>query len=406
MENMMKSWKIVLTVLMVVMLFATACAPAATPAPAAPAAPPAPTAALAAATVAPVAPAAPAAVDPALTSEYSMALVKDSQIDVDTAKYKKAGPYTIGVAGRDPGNGFGNVFQLTVKGYGDELLAKGVLAKPLLVTATNDANKQISDIEDFVNLKVDAIVAAPMSRSALVGTIKRAVDAGIPVVLCTDGIEGTEFTTRVDVNLYEAGYRSGDGLAKILGGKGNIILFHGIAGVDAAETERAGALEALKNYPDIKVLAEEYAQWNIATGKQKTEALMAAHPQIDGVWAGGGEMALGAAMAFRDANKTAPAFAMVNVPNGFLRLAQEFNYKFVAAPDPPSMTKYCLQTAVDILEGKPVKKFIDVRNLMDGASVYDNTDFIKYYVAELNDDFIPPATVDIKNYIDGGFKRK
>jgi len=43
---------------------------------------------------------------------------------------------------------------------------------------------------------------------------------------------------------------------------------------------------------------------------------------------------------------------------------------------------------------------------MDGAGVYDNTDFVKYYVPELNDDFIPPATVDVKNYVDGGFKRK
>jgi ABC-type sugar transport system substrate-binding protein len=182
-------------------------------------------------------------------------------------------------------------------------------------------------------------------------------------------------------------------------------VFNGIAGVDAAETERAGALAALKNYPDIEVVAEEYAQWNIATAKQKMEALMTAHPQIDGVWAGGGEMALGSALAFIDAKKTPPKFAMVNVPNGFLRLADQYKFQFVGAPDPPSMSKYCLQTAVDVLKGKPIQKFIHVSTLMTGAEIYDNTDFIQYYVPELNDDFIPPATVDTKYYIDGGFKR-
>jgi hypothetical protein len=43
---------------------------------------------------------------------------------------------------------------------------------------------------------------------------------------------------------------------------------------------------------------------------------------------------------------------------------------------------------------------------MDGADVYDNTDFVQYYAPELNDDFIPPMTVDLQSYIDGGFERK
>jgi ABC-type sugar transport system substrate-binding protein len=135
------------------------------------------------------------------------------------------------------------------------------------------------------------------------------------------------------------------------------------------------------------------------------EAIMAANPEIDGVWAGGGEMALGAALAFEDAGIEAPKFAMVNVPNGFLRLAQEYNYQFVGSPDPPAMSKYCLQTAVDILQGKEVNKFIPLRTLMDGADPYDHTTSL-WYVPELNDDFIPPATVDVQYYIDGGFERK
>ncbi|MFN8598337.1 MAG: ABC transporter substrate-binding protein [Anaerolineae bacterium] len=350
---------------------------------------------------------APAATDdPALASDYSKALLADAATDVDTSKYKKDGPYTIAVSQQDPSNGWGNTYNITIKAYGDELLKQGILAKPLLFSATNDANKQISDLEDFMNQSPDAIVIEPLGRAATTAAIKRAVDAGIPVILCANGIEGTDFTTRVDVDFYEVAYRSGEGLAKMLGGKGNVIFFNGIAGVDSTETWRKAALDALSKYPDIKVIAEEYAQWNIATAKQKMEALMAAHPQIDGVWAGGGEMALGAALAYQDANKPAPKFAMVNVPNGFLRLADQFKYEFVGAPDPPSMSKYCLQTAIDVLQGKPVKKFISLRNLMDGADPYDQTSGLKWYVPQLNDDFIPPATVDVQAYIDGGFQRK
>jgi len=351
-------------------------------------------------------PAAVATQDPALASAYSQALLKDAQTPVDTSKYKKAGPYVIAVSQQDPSNGWGNTYNVSIDGYGKDLLKQGVLAKPLLVSATNDANQQISDVENFIEQKPDAIVIEPLGRAASVAVIERAVAAGIPVVLCANGIESDKFTTRVDVDFYEVAYKSGIGLAKLMGGKGNVILFNGIAGVDSTETWRAATLDALKSYPDIKVIAEEYAQWNIATAKQKMEALMAANPQIDGVWAGGGEMVLGAALAYEDAKKPFPKFAMVNVPNGFLRLADQYKLQFVGSPDPPGMSRYCLQTAIDILQGKDVKKFVSLRTLMKGADPYDQTDFIQWYVPELNDDFIPPMTVDLPYYQDGGFKRK
>ena len=164
-------------------------------------------------------------------------------------------------------------------------------------------------------------------------------------------------------------------------------------------------MDAWKNYPGIKVISEQTAKWNVATAKQEMTAVMAANSQIDGVWAGGGEMALGAALAYQDANKTAPKFGMVNIPNGFLRLASQYKYQFVGAPDPPSMSKYCLQTAVDILQGKPVNKFISLKTLMKGAEPYDQSD-LSWYVKDLSDDFIPPATVDTQYYVKGGFQRK
>jgi hypothetical protein len=43
---------------------------------------------------------------------------------------------------------------------------------------------------------------------------------------------------------------------------------------------------------------------------------------------------------------------------------------------------------------------------MDGADAYTQADTKKWYVPELNDDFIPPSAVDVQAYIDGGFKRK
>jgi len=328
-----------------------------------------------------------------------------AQKDVDTSKYKKEKPYVIAVLQQDVSNGWGLTYNLTLQAFGKELQTQGVLAKSLLVSATNDADQQVDDLVQFIEQRPDAIVIEPLDRVAIRPAIKRALDAGIPVILCANGIEGEDFTCRVDIDFHEAAYRSGEGLAELLGGEGQVVLFHGIAGADSTMSWRAAALEALSKHPGIKVIAEEYAQWSVSTSQEKMGELLAAHPQIDGVWAGGGEMAMGAALAFNAANKPAPKFAMVNVPNGFLRLAKEFDVHFVGAPDPPAMSKYGLQIAVEVLQGKPIKKFINLRTLMEGADVYDHTSIEKWYVPELNDNFVPPAAVDIQYYLEGGFQR-
>src|SRR5260370_6997816 len=110
----------------------------------------------------------------------------------------------------------------------------------------------------------------------------------------------------------------------------------------------------------MKIVRCEYAQWSVATSKEKMAAIMSANPQSDGVWAGGGEMALGAALAFQDAGKPQPKYGFANVLNGFLRLAKENSLVFTGVPDPPSMSKLCLHTPVDVLQGNPAKKFINL----------------------------------------------
>jgi ABC-type sugar transport system substrate-binding protein len=393
-------------------LLASACsaqsaAPTAAPAPptAAPAPPTAAAAKPAATTAAAPATTAPAPTQPtttAATSQYSQDLKRDAAITVDTTRYKKDGPYTIAALTQGPGNGWGLTYDVSVRAAAD---GNPNIKKLIFTPNDGDANKEISAMEDAISQKPDAIVLDPLGSAALVAPTTRAMAAGIPVILCANGIQSDNFVTRVDIDLYQAGYQAADGLAKSLNGKGNVVLFSGIAGVDAAETWKKAAEDALKQYPDMKIVASEYAQWSVSTSKSKMAALMAANPQIDGVWAGGGEMALGAALAFDDAGKTQPKYGFANVLNGFLRLAKEKNLVFTGVPDPPSMSKMCLDTAIDVLQGKPVKKFINVAETMDGSAAYDQTQIDKYYVPELNDDFVPPAAVAVKAYIDGGFAR-
>ncbi len=339
------------------------------------------------------------------SSDYSQALITDANTLVDTSGCKKDGPFVIGGSHQDTSNGWGNTYNVSFNGYGQELKDAGILKFNPLVAITNDADQQIADIENLLAQNPDALVVEPLGRAASTAIIERAVNQGVPVVLCANGIEGSVYTSRVDIDFWEAGYRSFDALAKSLNGSGNVLIFNGIQGVDSTETWHAAALDAHKNYPNINIIATEYASWNVDTAKSTTESLMAGN-QIDGVWAGGGEMALGAALAFEDADVPQPKYGMVNVPNGFLRLAKKYSIQFTGAPDPPAMSAQCLQAAVDILQGKTISKFIDLRFKIDGAKIYDETSLDRWYRPDLSDDFIPPATVDESYYLESGFGRK
>jgi len=329
----------------------------------------------------------------------SVDLIADSKVDVDTSKYAKDGPYTIATLTQGPINGWGLTWDETVTYEADHNPDVGDL---ILLPANGDADSQITSMENLVSQKPDAIMLDPQGRAALAASVSRAMAAGIPVIVCGNGVEGKKYVTYNDVDLYQVGYDSAKTLAERLGGKGDVVLMHGIAGVDAAETWKQAAEDAFGQYPDIKIVGSEYADWSVATGKAKMTAIMAANPKIDAVWSGGSEMATGAMLAFDEAGKDQPLYGVANPTNGFLRLAKEYGIGFNAFPDPPgTIAKACLETTLKVLHGETVHKFEPVE-----IESFDETQLDDHYVPELSDDFVGPIELPMQAYLDAGMARK
>ena len=329
----------------------------------------------------------------------SVDLLEDAEVTVDTSTYKKEGPYTFAAVTQGPINGWGLTWDVTTEYEGKN---NPDVKEMILLPANGDPNKQISSMQNLITQKPDAILLDPLGRAALAASVSRAMAADIPVIVCGNGVEGKKYVTYVDVDLYAVGYAAAKDLAERLDGKGNVVLFHGIPGVDAAETWKKAAEDALKEYPDIKIVGSEYANWSVATGKEKAAALLAANPQIDGVWSGGSEMATGAMLAFADAKRPQPVYGVDNPTNGFLRLTKQYNVKFNAYPDPPAtIAKACLEAGVQVLKGEPVKKFEQLP-----AEGYDETQVDDHYVPEMSDDFVPPAASPMEAYVAAGMQRK
>jgi ribose transport system substrate-binding protein len=176
--------------------------------------------------------------------------------------------------------------------------------------------------------------------------------------------------------------------------------------VDAAEFWKSGAHAALEQYPNIKVVAEEYGNWSVSDALDRVRAVLTAQRQIDGVWVGGLEMGVSVVNAFKDANRPLPKMAGTNPINGFLRLAIENQVDFVAAPFPPGASKLCVDTVFKVLHGEQVPRFTEVSSVLSGTQTFGTDKAKDVYRPQYNDDWIGPEVIPQAAYVAAGFARK
>lgn len=337
---------------------------------------------------------------PALTDEFSVQHAAWATQTVDTTAFKKDGPYSIATIVQGPTNGWGTIFDTVMKATID---ASGQFDDQLYVPWDFTTESQANGIDDAIAKGVDLILLTSLSRAGLQAPVERAVAAGIPVVTCMATVAGDGPTVDVSRNIPLQGYDSAKGLAEKLGGAGKIVMLHGIPGVDAAEFWKSGALAAFAEYPDIEILTEEYGNWSVSDATDIMRTVLTANPEIDGVWVGGLEMGVSVIQAFADAGRPLPKMGGTNPINGFLRLAIENEVDFFAAPFPPGAAKLCVETALKILAGESVPRFIEVADVLEGAAPFGTDEAAAMYNDMFNDDWIGPAVVDDQVYLDADF---
>jgi len=100
----------------------------------------------------------------------------------------------------------------------------------------------------------------------------------------------------------ESGECTGKALAESIGGKGNIIALAGVQDSTTSQTRVAGLQEALKAYPDVKLLETRYANWDPQLGLQETQNMLTKYPnQVNGFWAADDGMIIGSTEAVQKA---------------------------------------------------------------------------------------------------------
>ena len=279
----------------------------------------------------------------------------------DTAKYKKAPPYTIGFSNAGLGDSWRIVMLHSMENTVSKHLDK--IKKFYVTDANHNDSKQVSDIEDLVSRGIDLLIVSANTEQALDPVITRVMRRNIPVVMVDRRIASDNFVTFVTAADAPLGRMLAQWLVEKLNGKGNIIILGGQAGSSPNEIRVRAALEVFKQYPDIKILDTVYSDWSRAKGKAVMATMIQKYGhQINGVFSTHGLQTPGSIEAFSEAgfkDGEIPPHTGADI-NGALKLALQHKVPLANFDYPPAMGGEAIDVALKVLDGLPVPKIYSV----------------------------------------------
>lgn len=167
----------------------------------------------------------------------------------------------------------------------------------------NDAAKQLSQVQDLIQQKVDAIILNPVSSQSLSSAVQLANQANIPVITLDRSVDGGKVATFIASDNVAAGKMAADQLIKALNGNGKVIELQGVIGTSAERDREQGFDKEIATAKGIKIVAKQPADFDRSKALNVTQNIIQSQPDVQGVFAQNDEMALGALKAIQSANK-------------------------------------------------------------------------------------------------------
>ena len=238
----------------------------------------------------------------------------------------------------------------------------------LKFASANDNDRlQKQQIEQFIKEGVNLLIVSPNQIHTISSVIDKAYDAGIPVILFDRKTDSRKYTAFIGADNYEAGHEIGDFIGQQLEGKGNIAEICGLQASSPAIERNRGFMDALKNYPDIKVVARGYGDWIKESGVTAMDSILVQSKEsFQYVFAQNDRMALGALQSIKKHKVKGIKIVGIDalpVPGGGMENVRDGNLE--ASYIYPTRGDSVMQLALNILEKKPYKR----DNYLKGALV-------------------------------------
>lgn len=168
-------------------------------------------------------------------------------------------------------------------------------------TEFTNVEQQVAMIDASVAKRVAAIALVAADSKGVVPALKRAQDAGIPVILVDNSVDedlaarlGFKASAQIGSDNFLGGKLAAEFLGRVLVGENEVAMLEGVLGSDVANLRKAGFLEGLKSTPRLKLVASQTANYDRAQALDVFANILTAKPNISGLFAANDEMALGA----------------------------------------------------------------------------------------------------------------
>jgi ribose transport system substrate-binding protein len=173
----------------------------------------------------------------------------------------------------------------------------------VVLNAGDKLEKQVADVEDLIQRKVDVLLINAAQDGAI-AAIEKAVRAGIPVITLQREIPSPSVTSHIGTDNVLIGKLGAQWIARKLGDKGNVVILEGIPGAASSEDRKKGAAEEFPKHPGIRIVAQQSGQYDRAKALNVMENILQAQPKIDAVYCFNDEMAMGALAAIKAAKRS------------------------------------------------------------------------------------------------------
>lgn len=224
---------------------------------------------------------------------------------------------------------------------------------------------QVNQVEDLIAKKVSAIILNPMDSRAVIPVLRKAKEAGIPVILVDSTIEaGNEdlYITYIGTDNFNAGKVGGQTLAKALNNAGNVLIVRGANGSAAGDDRVDGFKEGIKG-TGLQIVGEQPGNWTNSVAMQVTENMLQANPRVDGLFTASDVMLDGILTALQNANRGNVKIMAVDGSRAAVELIEAGDVFGTMAQFPGRMGPRAVEIIVDVLDGKlnpaSVPKYID-----------------------------------------------
>jgi ribose transport system substrate-binding protein len=227
--------------------------------------------------------------------------------------------------------------------------------KVVFADAAQDNSKQIADVENFIQQKVDLLIISPNEAKPLTAVVKKAYDAGIPVIVLDRKVEGEAYTQYIGGDNKLIGKKAGEYVAKVLGEKGGkVVEIKGLEGSTPQQERHDGFLEGISSNPNVKVIASQNADWLRDKAITVMENILQANKDINVVYGHNDPAAEGAYIAAKNSGREKEMIFIgidgLPTPDGGLKAVMEG--RLSATYIYPTGGKEAIESAIKILLDK------------------------------------------------------